>query len=243
MQFHYLCLMDGETLWGIEIGTRNLIKAIIDTNKKTCNYTRIPSTDFLISMTCSPDGHVYVKVRGTIILVYDRVGQKEEWEPYGLTQPNLIAVNHENIVVSRGSNKLCQVFVYDINRTFLYQTNITNTGYCLDLFLTEEGLLLVTIQYDTMIKYNMTDKSMVIVGKLDGMGKYGATVSSYGGMIFVSDHNLSGMRVWTLDPCFLHIIHTEDAFIKWPWTLSVKPHVNKTYIAAGLTGNIYTLTP
>lgn len=237
--------MDEVTLWGLERNSANLGIASIDTEEKTCNYTRISETFSQWRLACSPHGHVYVtSVYNGKVLVYDRAGQKEVWEPYGVKYPSRIAVNCDHIVVSDQSSD-GEVFVYGINKVFLYRKTIVPVK-CKSLFLTEQGLLVGAIAGNQIMKYNMMDKSIVTMGTYgmdDGQFSSSGGVTSYGEIILAADYDNCRIHVWSLDPSFLHFLHFDGTLSQKPRSISVMPRVNKTPLLALNDGNIYTLTP
>lgn len=245
-----LCWLDNVTLIMVQSLGNQVLRVIVDTNRKTCTYKVIDSQRGPLSMSCSPDGLAYARVK-TSIWLYDKSGPRLEWKPENCPEPFTTAVNSDRIVV--GPLRLGPVAVYDKSRNFLYNVSIHgDKERILYSHLTNGGLFLGTTRTfsNELFILNLRDNTSVIVGGLgqrDGQFHGPAHVSStQDEFILVCDWQNKRVSVFSPAGQFLNHLQFDYPSSISPYTISIISRSAKpSLMAIGDASNrfsVYSLT-
>lgn len=224
-----LCWLDEVTLLIIQYVGRQVLKAIIDTQTKTCSISVIDSGYEARRSSCSPNsGMTYVTddTHGSV-WIYNRAGYGTQWYPPSMRfKPITVAVNKERIVLGGYKSPL---FVYNKNREFLYEASVAGNPYNLWFtYISDDGLLISGTGSDghKLIVYNLNDESLLTLG---GYGTYAGNFNKSADVciawngILVSDFYNQRISVFSLEGRFLHQLQVVGRNIGTTETVAVSP--------------------
>lgn len=241
-----LCWKSEESLVALQRWDDQLLAFSLDVNKKTYNSRIVDSGFEGLSVSCSPDGKVYVAEGSTLLRRYYPTWGLDRWNPSQGYKVNTVASNQDFVVtmgIFAGSGSL-----YDQKYKYIRHLNIADNKYHLFYTrLTPEGLFLATTWSEGhhVIVSNVTggleaDISQVFGGEGSGDGQLsfpGGIDITPEGNILVSDRGNDRISQFSTDGEFIDHLEFEGAPLWQPRAISVLPRSDKPSLLAVTSAN------
>lgn len=246
-----MCWLDDITLAMIQGNGKKVFLANIDSESKTCDFRVIDSGYKPLRVSCSPDGASFYVTDGTNgrVMVYNRAGIVEAWNPQGLVvRPLTVAVNNKLVVV--GVDTSGPVYVYNRHRQFLYRLRLEGIqGTLWNTFLTEQDLFLsVPRSPDNRFNiHNLKDNTTITAGAfgdVDGQLNNAEGAATAGNVIYVST-SYNSIRIFRPNGEFLQELQFVGGGVNKPWFIAVTPsnHLLAVVSEPHNRVRIYSLSP
>lgn len=219
-----LCWLDDSTLVLTRISGKQVLKATVDTQTKTCSYVEVDSGYETERIDCSPDGNEFYVIDNTngYARVYNRYGVNTAiWEPLSLVnKPYTVAINSKMVAVTERERG--QVFLYNRNREYLYEVMINHNFEIYSSHLTETGIFLhVTgLPENATLIHDLNEHSTTIVS---GQFKDPTSVCTAGDYVLVADKLNHRVPVYTLKGKFIHNLQFIGTSLQYPKTVEFAP--------------------
>ena len=200
----------------VQVAGRQVIKYTIDPVLNRCKGEVIDSGYKPYSVSCSPNGKVYINDLPSLgyvtVRIYDmKTGQVELWETSIFRDVGLVtsAVNSELITITHDRKS----YVYSSgNRTLLYSrshTKVRNSFH--NTYLTNDNVLWGCTYNDyqlEMMHLKMSNSKVLKEGN-----SYWCYLSGTGeGYVMVTDHDRQDVSIYNEDGDFVHYLKLDDVY-------------------------------